>query len=136
VGLTIGYDEGLSHLLHGGADAILVPSRFEPCGLTQMSGLRYGCVPVVARTGGLADTVIDANIAALRAGVANGFQFSPATGEALADKLKQAISLFRDKAVWSRLRRNAMRADVSWVASARQYLELFSSLVKSKAAVA
>ena len=133
IGLKVGYDEALSHLLHGGADAILVPSRFEPCGLTQMSGLRYGCVPIVARTGGLADTVIDANIAALRAGVANGFQFAPATSEALAETLNQAIALFRDRATWSRLQRNGMRADVSWVASARQYLELFSSLVQAKA---
>ena len=73
----IGYDEALAHRIQGGGDAILIPSRFEPCGLTQLYGLRYGCVPVVARVGGLADTVIDANLAALSAGVATGFQFSP-----------------------------------------------------------
>ena len=77
VGVVIGYDEPLAHLMQGGGDAILIPSRFEPCGLTQLYGLRYGCVPIVARVGGLADTVIDANIAALNAGVATGFQFTP-----------------------------------------------------------
>ncbi len=77
VGVVIGYDEPLSHTMQGGGDAILIPSRFEPCGLTQLYGLRYGCVPIVAHTGGLADTVIDANLAALNAGAATGFQFTP-----------------------------------------------------------
>ena len=76
VGVVIGYDELLAHMMQGGGDAILIPSRFEPCGLTQLYGLRYGCVPIVARVGGLADTVIDANLAALNAGAATGFQFT------------------------------------------------------------
>ena len=70
VGVVTGFDEALSHLIQGGADAIVLPSRFEPCGLTQFYGLRYGCVPVVARVGGLADTIIDANDAGVSAGVA------------------------------------------------------------------
>nr|AIA92653.1 CAZy families GT5 protein [uncultured Rhizobium sp.] len=77
VGVVIGYDEPLAHRMQAAGDAILIPSRFEPCGLTQLYGLRYGCVPIVAHTGGLADTVIDANLAALNAGAATGFQFAP-----------------------------------------------------------
>ena len=75
----IGYDEPLAHQMQAAGDAIVIPSRFEPCGLTQLYGLRYGCVPIVRRTGGLADTVIDANLAALNAGAATGFQFTPST---------------------------------------------------------
>ena len=80
VGCVIGYDEKLAHLFQAGADFIVVPSRFEPCGLTQLCALRYGAVPIVARVGGLADTVIDANEAAMAAGVATGVQFYPPVG--------------------------------------------------------
>ena len=91
VGVVIGYDEPLAHLMQGGGDAILIPSRFEPCGLTQLYGLRYGCVPIVARVGGLADTVIDANIAALNAGAATGFQFTPVDAAPLAGAIRRAV---------------------------------------------
>jgi starch synthase len=85
----LGYDEKLSHLLQGGADAILIPSRFEPCGLTQLYGLAYGCVPVAARTGGLGDTIIDANEAALAQGVATGILFDSVTGEGVVNALQR-----------------------------------------------
>lgn len=129
VGTVIGYDEGLSHLMQGGCDAILIPSRFEPCGLTQLYGLRYGCVPIVARTGGLADTVIDANEAALAAGVATGFQFSPESGDALVQAVRRAIAVYADRAAWSTMQKQGMKADVSWDRSAAKYADLYRSLV-------
>ncbi len=128
IGVVIGYDEVLSHLLQGGADAILIPSRFEPCGLTQLYGLRYGCVPVVARTGGLADTVIDANHAALSAGVATGFQFAPGSGDALVGAVQRLCGVFADRGAWTAMQKQGMKADVSWQASARDYVALFRSL--------
>lgn len=133
VGVVIGYDEGLSHLLQGGADAILIPSRFEPCGLTQLYGLRYGCLPVVARTGGLADTVVDANHAALAAGVATGFQFEPGSGDALAEAVRRLAEVFADRQAWTAMQKQAMKADVSWEASARAYVRLFRSLARQVA---
>ncbi|MDR3474035.1 MAG: glycogen synthase GlgA [Devosia sp.] len=129
VGMVRGYDEGLSHLLQGGADAILVPSRFEPCGLTQLYGLRYGCLPVVARVGGLADTVIDANEAAVEAGVATGLQFLPVTSEALGEAIQRAVTLYHDEKVWRKMQRRAMKSNVSWDHSARRYADLYATLL-------
>jgi starch synthase len=130
VGVVIGYDEALSHLMQAGGDAILIPSRFEPCGLTQLYGLRYGCVPVVARTGGLADTVIDANDAALSMGVATGVQFAPVDYGPMQDAIRRTIALFKDKATWTQMQAAGMRADVSWARSAARYADLYKSLVK------
>lgn len=128
VGTIIGYDEALSHLMQGGADAILIPSRFEPCGLTQLYGLRYGTIPVVARTGGLADTVIDANPAALVAGCATGVQFSPVTVEGLTQAILRTCDLFRDRATWEAMMRRAMAHPVGWDQSARDYMALYQGL--------
>ena len=130
IGVRIGYDEPLSHLLQGGADAILVPSRFEPCGLTQLYGLAYGCVPVVARTGGLADTVIDANTAALAAGVATGIQHDGATPDALLEALGRTVALYAQPERWRQMQRNGMRADFSWGESGRRYARLYAGLTK------
>ena len=131
-GVIIGYDESLSHLIQGGADAILVPSRFEPCGLTQLYGLRYGCVPIVARTGGLADTVIDANEAALSAGVATGFQFTPSDAGALDYAVGRAISVYQDREAWLSLQSQGMKADISWSKSAGRYAALYRSLIRGE----
>lgn len=133
VGCAFGYDEKLAHLFQAGADFIVVPSRFEPCGLTQLCALRYGAPPVVSRVGGLADTVIDANEAACTAGVATGIQFSPTSVEALSHALERAVVLMRNSAAMRRVRLNGMRSDVSWRGPAKRYAALFRSLVKTAA---
>ncbi|HBK06051.1 MAG TPA: glycogen synthase GlgA [Acetobacteraceae bacterium] len=132
VGCVIGYDETLAHLIEAGSDAFLAPSRFEPCGLTQLYALRYGAVPVVSRVGGLADSVIDANQAALAAGVATGIQFWPATPEALQSALHRLMALWRDKQAWERMQRNGMAADVSWRGPASRYVALYKSLLAER----
>ncbi|MDR6951632.1 starch synthase [Ancylobacter sp. 3268] len=134
VGVQFGYDETLAHLIQAGADALLVPSRFEPCGLTQLAALRYGALPVVARVGGLADTVIDVNEMARASGVGTGVQFSPVTVPALQAALGRTHALWQDKALWRKLQRNAMATDVSWDRAARAYAELFRSLARERAA--
>lgn len=130
IGVVTGYDEALSHLLQAGADTILVPSRFEPCGLTQLYGLRYGCVPIVARTGGLADTIIDANDAALGAGVATGFQFLPVEAAALEWALTRAAALYADRDAWRAMQRQGMKAELSWTRSAGAYAALYRRLIE------
>ncbi len=129
VGLVTGYNEELSHLLQGGGDVILVPSRFEPCGLTQLYALRYGAIPLVSRVGGLNDTVIDANVAALQAEVATGVQFSPPSEAALADAIKRVLALYADEKLWKKMQRRGMKSDVSWQASAAKYAALYASLI-------
>jgi starch synthase len=128
VGVLVGYDEALSHLMQGGCDAILIPSRFEPCGLTQFHGLRYGCVPIVSRVGGLADTIVDANDAALSAGVATGIQFLPVETAAFTRTILRAVDLFRDRAQWSSMQKRGMKSDVSWSRSAARYVDLYRRL--------
>ena len=134
IGVVVGYDEGLSHIMQGGCDAIVIPSRFEPCGLTQLYGLRYGCVPIVARTGGLADTVIDANEAALSAGVATGFQFAPANAGAFLHAIRRVVDAHANPVVWALIQRQGMKADVSWDKSAEKYVELYRLLLSKRAA--
>lgn len=130
VAVQIGYDEALSRQLIAGGDAILVPSRFEPCGLTQLYGLRFGTVPLVALTGGLADTVIPANSAALAVGAATGFQFFPVDTEALIGALRSLVHAYRTPEIWTRMQRNAMAQPVGWETSAAEYAALYQTLKK------
>ena len=122
VAVRIGFDERLAHLIEGGSDLFLMPSRFEPCGLNQMYSLRYGTVPVVRATGGLDDTILNWNP---RTGRGTGFKFAEATPEALLATLRSALEVYRDPAAWRKLQLEGMSCDFSWDASARQYLKVY-----------
>ncbi|HJU20400.1 MAG TPA: glycogen synthase GlgA [Stellaceae bacterium] len=133
VGVVLGYDEALAHLVIAGADVVLVPSRFEPCGLTQLYALRYGSLPLVRRVGGLADTVIDADAVALAEDKATGFAFDADTPEALEAAIARALALRRQPALWRQVVRRAMSRDFSWEAAARQYCALYRELASPSA---
>ncbi len=119
----IGYDEARAHRLVAGADVIAVPSRFEPCGLTQMYGLRYGTLPIVRRVGGLADTVDDSTPES-----STGFAFDAATPVAFERCVLRAAALRRDTAAWRKLMHNAMAQQLSWELPALDYLKLYAQL--------
>jgi starch synthase len=129
VAIRIGYDEALAHRMQAGGDAILIPSRFEPCGLTQLYGLAYGCVPVVARTGGLADTVIDANIAAIGIGAATGVQFSGVTYAGLSQAISRTVDLYHQTETWRAMQKSGMKSDFSWSQSGGTYASLYRELI-------
>lgn len=134
VGVQIGYDESLAHMIQAGSDVLMVPSRFEPCGLTQLCALRYGAVPLVTRVGGLADTIIDANEMALEAGTGTGIVFTPPHVDMFRAAVQRAASLHADQTTWRRLMKNAMRTDVSWGRSAVRYASLYRGLVAERGA--
>ena len=128
VSVHLGYDEPLSHRIMAGADILLVPSRFEPCGLTQLYALRYGTVPLVRRVGGLADTVIDTTPETLKAGTANGFSFDDASSRKLAARIGKACALYRDAPAWRHLQLHGMAQNFSWDDSAMRYEALYRSI--------
>jgi len=126
VAAVIGYDEGQAHRIMAGADVILVPSRQEPCGLTQLYGLRYGTLPLVRRTGGLADTVVDANAHSMMDSTATGFVFTEPTSWVLGETIGRACHLFRSEPkTWAQVQRQAMRQNFSWEASAKDYRAMY-----------
>jgi starch synthase len=124
IGVRIGFDEGLSHLIEGGSDLFLMPSRFEPCGLNQMYSLRYGTLPLVRATGGLDDTVENYDP---YTGQGTGFKFWEASGVALVDTLRWALRVYEHPDVWRRLQRAAMAGDFSWARSAAAYVEVYEA---------
>ncbi|HEX7668336.1 MAG TPA: glycosyltransferase, partial [Polyangiaceae bacterium] len=129
VALTLGYDEALSHLMQAGSDGLLVPSRTEPCGLTQLYALRYGTPPIVRRTGGLADTVVDATPGARKAKTATGFSFDAPTAEGLKGALERALDLYENPAEFRRIQRAGMKADFGWAGPAQRYVELYERML-------
>lgn len=136
VGLRLGYDEALSHRIYAGSDLVLVPSRFEPSGLTQLYAMRYGSIPVVAATGGLRDTVCDATPDNLAAGTATGFTFGDAylggtiDAGGLSFALGRALDLYADAKAWAQLQHTAMSTPVDWESSAAQYAQMFDTLME------
>ena len=135
VDAVIGFDEGLAHLVQAAADIMLVPSRFEPCGLTQLCAQRYGTIPVVRATGGLLDTVVDATPEAIREGRATGFAFGPCDATGLVQAVERALDARADGDLWNGLVRHAMRQDWSWENSGREYLRLFEKTLAAPRAV-
>lgn len=127
VGLKIGFDEALAHRIMAGADVFLIPSRYEPCGLTQMYALKYGTVPVVRATGGLDDTIVQFDP---RTKKGNGFKFTLYKPEALLSALAKAVQIFQDSKTWKRIMANGMKADFSWDRSARKYMDIYRSIMK------
>jgi len=129
VAVRLEYSDPLAHRIEAGADVFLMPSRFEPCGLNQMYSLRYGTVPVVRETGGLADTIVDANEQTIAAGTANGFSFREDNGQALGETLRRACQACRRPEVWLRLIVTGMRQDWSWTRGAKEYVKLYEKIV-------
>jgi starch synthase len=133
VAVYVGYDESLSHLIQAASDVIVVPSRSEPCGLTQLYALRYGALPLVRNTGGLADTVVNATDNEVATGRATGFVFDLATAEALAGTIRWATSFFHDRqSDWRTMQRIAMTRDFSWDRAAREYLDVYRAALSER----
>ncbi len=128
ISVTIGYDESLAHQIEASADIFLMPSRFEPCGLNQMYSQRYGTLPIVRKTGGLADTIVDALPHTIEDASASGVSFNEATPGALLEAIKRTLVLYNSKSAWKQIQRNAMKKDFSWEMSANQYLALYNQL--------
>lgn len=122
VGVYVGYNEKLAHLIEAGADMFLMPSKFEPCGLNQMYSLRYGTVPIVRAVGGLDDTVQNWDAVS---GTGNGFKFGPYRADRLVEKIYEANFAYADKESWRRIQRNGMSVDNSWENAAHNYVELY-----------
>ena len=132
VSVTIGYHEELSHQIMAGSDIFIMPSRFEPCGLNQMYGLRYGTPPVVTNTGGLADSVQDSNDASIKGNSATGFVMPKATPEELLSATERALRYYRDEKIWKKIQENGMRQNLDWTNSAKEYMSMYKGILKNQ----
>jgi len=131
IGFRMTQDEALAHQIEAGADMFLMPSQYEPCGLNQLYSLKYGTVPIVRATGGLADTVVDASEANLASGTATGFSFVVYTAQEFLGAVRRALALYREQPEkWLALMRTGMRQDWSWSRSAAEYERLYQSILK------
>jgi starch synthase len=127
MGLSLGFNDHLAHRIMAGVDIFLIPSRYEPCGLTQMYALRYGTVPVVRATGGLDDTIDPFD---LKSHEGNGFKFAPYKPESFLKAIQAAVNLYADTNAWGKIMANGMKADFSWSRSAQKYLEVYEKILK------
>ena len=128
VAVVLGYDEQMSHRVIAGCDVILVPSRFEPCGLTQLYGLKYGTLPLVRKVGGLADTVVDSSLENLADGRATGFVFDSFDSEALGAAVRRAFALYGRKAEWRQVQKQAMQQRFGWADAAMRFTSLYGQI--------
>jgi starch synthase len=129
----IGFNNELAHLIEAGSDLFLMPSRYEPCGLNQMYSLKYGTVPIVRKTGGLADTVQDWHEFNVKGEeIGDGFSFNDATGFALLTTVRRAVETYKDKDTWKKIQINGMNRDYSWTVSANKYVALYEKAIKKR----
>ncbi len=135
VAVTLGFDDALAHRIEAGADMFLMPSRYEPSGLNQLYSLRYGTIPVVRKTGGLADSIVDATPDAIAGGMATGFVFEAYRPDAFLEAVTRALAAFRDPEMWRRLQRVGMGQDFSWNRAAARYLDAYRRVIATRGSV-
>ena len=128
IGLSLKFDEGRAHRIEAGADMLVMPSRYEPCGLTQLYSLRYGTIPIVRKTGGLADTVIAYRPSTVLAGHATGFQFEGVSADSLLATILLALKVYTDQEEWKAVQQAGMGVDASWECSAKRYVGVYRKL--------
>jgi len=125
IGLCLGFDEGMAHRIEAGSDMLIMPSRYEPCGLSQLYSLRYGTVPIVRRTGGLADSVVPFRPSTVTSRCATGFHFIDASTDSLLSALSLSLHVYKERQTWQSLIQAGMKADLSWHRSAKLYVDLY-----------